>query len=106
MNGPSARIGVIGGSGLYHMEGLEDVQEVEMATPFGKPSDAIAIGRLAGVPVAFLPRHGRGHRIMPTHIPVKANIYALKTARCRAGHLHQRRGEPPGGGTAPGFGDS
>ncbi len=78
MSSPSARIGVIGGSGLYQMEGLEDVHEVEMTTPFGKPSDAIAIGRLAGVPVAFLPRHGRGHRIMPTDIPVKANIYALK----------------------------
>ena len=78
MNGPNVRIGVIGGSGLYQMEGLEQVQEVWPDTPFGKPSDAITIGQLEGVPVAFLPRHGRGHRIMPTQLPVKANIYAMK----------------------------
>ena len=78
MSLPQATIGVIGGSGLYRMEGLEDVREVEVDTPFGKPSDALLIGRLEGVPVAFLPRHGRGHRLMPTELPVKANIYALK----------------------------
>ena len=74
-----ASIGVIGGSGLYEMEGLSNVQSIEIDTPFGKPSDAIVTGLLGEVPVAFLPRHGRGHRFNPTHIPVRANIYALKT---------------------------
>ena len=74
-----ATIAVIGGSGLYDMDGLSDVDFVEMDTPFGKPSDAIAVGSLSQVPVAFLPRHGRGHRFNPTRIPVRANIYALKT---------------------------
>ena len=74
-----AAIGVIGGSGLYEMDGLSNVQFIEMDTPFGKPSDAIVLGLLDEIPVAFLPRHGRGHRFNPTHIPVRANIYALKT---------------------------
>lgn len=74
-----AAIGVIGGSGLYEMEGLSNVQFIEMDTPFGKPSDAIVMGLLNEVPVAFLPRHGRGHRFNPSHIPARANIYALKT---------------------------
>ena len=74
-----ATIAVIGGSGLYDMDGLSDVDFVEMDTPFGKPSDAIALGSLNQVPVAFLPRHGRGHRFNPTHIPVRANIFALKS---------------------------
>ena len=74
-----AVIAVIGGSGLYEMEGLSNVESVEMDTPFGKPSDAIALGSLDEIPVAFLPRHGRGHRINPTNIPVRANIYALKS---------------------------
>lgn len=73
-----AHIGIIGGSGLYEMEGLTDVEFIEMDTPFGKPSDAIAVGILAGAEVAFLPRHGKGHRFNPTNIPVHANIYALK----------------------------
>jgi len=76
------RIGVIGGSGLYAMEGMRVIDEVELDTPFGKPSDAIIIGEIdtdAGPRrVAFLPRHGRGHRINPTQIPVRANIWALK----------------------------
>ena len=76
---PQAKIGVIGGTGLYDVEGLTDIEEVEINTPFGKPSDAITIGRLEGVEVAFLPRHGRGHRISPTEIPARANIYALKS---------------------------
>ena len=75
----NVRIGIIGGSGLYEMEGLSNVREVEVDTPFGKPSDSIVLGNLVGEPVAFLPRHGRGHRINPTNIPVRANIYALKT---------------------------
>ena len=73
------RIGIVGGSGLYRMEGLQDAHSVDVDTPFGKPSDSIVLGDLAGVPVAFLPRHGRGHRISPTELPVRANIYALKT---------------------------
>ena len=76
---PEARIAIIGGSGLYEMEGLADVREVEPDTPFGRPSDSIILGDLEGVKIAFLPRHGRGHRISPTRLPVKANIYALKT---------------------------
>jgi 5'-methylthioadenosine phosphorylase len=74
-----ASIGVIGGSGLYQMEGLTGIESVEIDTPFGKPSDAIVLGSLEGVRVAFLPRHGRGHRFNPTQIPVRANIYALKS---------------------------
>jgi 5'-methylthioadenosine phosphorylase len=70
---------VIGGSGLYQLEGLKDVQEIEVDTPFGKPSDAIVVGELEGVRVAFLPRHGRGHRISPSELPQRANIYALKS---------------------------
>ena len=73
------RLAVIGGSGLYSMEGLQDVEEVEVSTPYGSPSDAIVVGTLEGVGVAFLPRHGRGHRISPTNLPVKANIFALKS---------------------------
>ena len=74
-----ANIGVIGGSGLYEMEGLAEIEEVRVETPFGEPSEAITIGTLEGVRVAFLPRHGKGHRIMPTELPVRANIYALKS---------------------------
>jgi 5'-methylthioadenosine phosphorylase len=72
------RIGVIGGSGLYEVPELERLDEVRVATPFGEPSDAVLIGRWRGVPVAFLPRHGRGHRLMPTQINARANIFALK----------------------------
>jgi 5'-methylthioadenosine phosphorylase len=74
-----ARVGVIGGSGLYEMEGMTEVEEVRLPTPFGEPSDAITIGLLEGVRVAFLPRHGRGHRFSPTEVPVRANIFALKS---------------------------
>ncbi len=76
---PQAKIGVIGGTGLYKIEGLTDIEEVNIDTPFGKPSDSIIIGRLEGVNVAFLPRHGRGHRLSPTEVPSRANIYALKS---------------------------
>src|SRR5438094_10166252 len=76
---PQATIGVIGGSGLYRMEGMTDVEEVTVKTPFGDPSDVITIGKVEGVSMAFLPRHGRGHRISPTEIPVRANIWALKS---------------------------
>ncbi len=76
---PQAKIGVIGGTGLYDIEGLTDIEQVNIDTPFGKPSDAITIGKLEEVGIAFLPRHGRGHRISPTELPVRANIYALKS---------------------------
>lgn len=74
-----AKIGVIGGSGLYEIAGMTDIEEVNIATPFGKTSDAITLGKLEGVGIAFLPRHGKGHRIMPTELPSRANIYALKS---------------------------
>lgn len=74
-----ADIGIIGGSGLYNMEGLSGIREVRVRTPFGEPSDALITGTLDGVRVAFLSRHGRGHRIAPTDINYRANIYALKT---------------------------
>ena len=79
MSNGQAEIAVIGGSGLYEMDALTNVDRVDVDTPFGKPSDSIVLGDLAGVRMAFLPRHGRGHRFNPTHIPVRANIYALKT---------------------------
>jgi len=72
------RIGIIGGSGLYSMEGLADTREVRVKTPFGKPSDAFVIGRLEGHRVAFLARHGRGHRLSPSEINYRANICAMK----------------------------
>jgi 5'-methylthioadenosine phosphorylase len=72
-------VGVIGGSGLYNMEGLTEVEKVKISTPFGEPSAAIMLGNLEGLRVAFLPRHGEGHRISPSELPAKANIYALKS---------------------------
>jgi 5'-methylthioadenosine phosphorylase len=71
-------VGVIGGSGLYEMEGLEDVQTVSLKTPFGNPSDAYLVGRLEGVKVVFLPRHGKGHRIQPSSLNFRANIFGMK----------------------------
>ncbi|HEY0099495.1 MAG TPA: S-methyl-5'-thioadenosine phosphorylase [Pyrinomonadaceae bacterium] len=74
----TAQIGIIGGSGLYQMPELKDVEEVNVETPFGNPSDAFIVGTLEGVRVAFLPRHGRGHRYTPSELPFRANIYAMK----------------------------
>jgi 5'-methylthioadenosine phosphorylase len=74
-----AKVGIIGGSGLYKHEGLTNVREVRIKTPFGDPSDAFMLGHLEGINVAFLPRHGVGHRIMPTEVPSRANIYAFKS---------------------------
>jgi 5'-methylthioadenosine phosphorylase len=71
-------VGVIGGSGLYEMEGLEQVQTISLKTPFGDPSDSYIVGRLEGVKVAFLPRHGKGHRIQPSFLNYRANIYGMK----------------------------
>ncbi len=73
------KIGIIGGSGLYKMEALKDIEEVQISTPFGDPSDAIILGTLNGTRVAFLARHGRQHRLLPSEIPFRANIYALKS---------------------------
>jgi len=73
------RIGIIGGSGLYQMPELTDVEEVKVDTPFGSPSDAFIVGTLEGERVAFLPRHGRGHRFTPTEVPFRANVYAMKS---------------------------
>ena len=73
-----ASIGIIGGSGLYQMAGLEDVHEHRIETPFGPPSEVLVSGRLQGVPVVFLARHGRGHRLIPSEVPYRANIHALK----------------------------
>jgi len=72
------RIGIIGGSGLYEMAGLTDVREERVETPFGLPSDAYVLGRLEGRPVAFLARHGRGHRLLPSELNFRANIYGFK----------------------------
>ena len=73
-----AQIGIIGGSGLYSMPGLNDVRELRIRTPFGDPSDTMVLGTLEGKRIAFLARHGRGHRILPTEINFRANIYAMK----------------------------
>lgn len=72
------KIGVIGGSGLYEMEGLSDIRELEVETPFGRPSAPLITGRLGEVEMVFLPRHGRGHTILPAEINFRANIYVLK----------------------------
>jgi 5'-methylthioadenosine phosphorylase len=74
-----AQIGIIGGSGLYKMDALTDIEEVRVPTPFGDPSDAIILGTLDGIRVAFLARHGRNHTLMPTELPFRANIYAMKS---------------------------
>jgi 5'-methylthioadenosine phosphorylase len=93
---PKAAIAVIGGTGLEQIEGMTAVNTVDVDTPFGKPSDSITIGKLEGVDIAFLPRHGRSHCISPTELPVRANIYALKSlgveqiiAVCSAGSFKQ-----------------
>ena len=71
-------VGVLGGSGLYEMEGLKEVQSVSLKTPFGDPSDSFIVGRIEGVKIAFLPRHGKGHRIAPSFLNYRANIYGMK----------------------------
>jgi 5'-methylthioadenosine phosphorylase len=81
---PEPAVGVIGGSGLYEMAGLEDVRWVNVKTPFGDPSDAYCTGRFAGRRVIFLPRHGRSHRLMPSELNYRANIYGMKTLGARA----------------------
>ncbi|OGS00880.1 MAG: methylthioadenosine phosphorylase [Elusimicrobia bacterium RIFCSPLOWO2_12_FULL_59_9] len=78
-----AEIGIIGGSGLYEIGGVGDVREVRLKTPFGSPSDAVVLGTLSGARCAFLPRHGKGHRLLPTEINYRANLYALKSLGVR-----------------------
>ena len=73
------KIGIIGGSGFYQIEGLTDIETIDIETPFGKPSDSLISGKLDGKPVVFLPRHGVGHPLLPSDINVRANIYALKS---------------------------
>ncbi|MFN6528209.1 S-methyl-5'-thioadenosine phosphorylase [Nostoc sp. ChiSLP03a] len=73
-----ASIGIIGGSGLYKMDALKDIEEVQVETPFGSPSDALILGTLDGTRVAFLARHGRNHTLLPSELPFRANIYAMK----------------------------
>lgn len=73
-----AKIGIIGGSGLYKMDALKDVEEVQVDTPFGSPSDALILGTLQGTRVAFLARHGRNHTFLPSELPFRANIHAMK----------------------------
>jgi len=80
---PEATIGVIGGSGLYAMEGLAQVERVELNTPFGTPSDTYVLGTIAGQRVAFLPRHGVGHRLTPSEVPSRANIHGFKQLGAR-----------------------
>lgn len=75
----TATIGIIGGSGLYQLEGLDDVEVRRLTTPFGEPSGAVVVGTLAGTRVAFLPRHGEGHRLAPSEVPSRANLYALRS---------------------------
>jgi 5'-methylthioadenosine phosphorylase len=77
--GERAEIGIIGGTGLYQMDGFTDVREVEVETPFGSPSDRLLLGQLEGRTVVFLPRHGRGHRILPHELNFQANVFAMKT---------------------------
>src|SRR5687767_13131842 len=73
------RLAMIGGSGFYEMPGLEGVEERAVSTPYGDPSDVIRVGELDGVRVAFLARHGRGHRLLPSELPQRANFWALKS---------------------------
>ena len=75
----NVKIGVIGGSGFYQMEGLTDIENIDVDTPFGQPSDSLTVGEIEGKRVVFLPRHGVGHRLLPSEINVRANIYALKS---------------------------
>ena len=75
-------IGVIGGSGVYQIDGLEGASWMRVKTPWGPPSDDVLVGRLGGIPMAFLPRHGRGHVHSPTSVPYRANIDALKRLGC------------------------
>ena len=86
----TVKIGIIGGSGLYQMPELTDIEEMAVQTPFGDPSDKFILGTLEGERVAFLPRHGVGHRFTPTEVPFRANIYAMKLLGVSASCLRRR----------------
>ncbi len=100
MTNPLARIGIIGGSGLYTMPGFHAEREVSIATPFGPPSDNYIIGELEGRDVAFLARHARGHRLSPSELNYRANIYGMSRSRLprrirqreARGHVHLHGG--------------
>lgn len=77
------KVGIIGGSGLYDMPGLSDVEQIEVPTPFGSASAAMTLGSIDGVPIAFLPRHGKYHELSPTRVPMRANIWALKSVNVK-----------------------
>jgi 5'-methylthioadenosine phosphorylase len=77
-NLPEVKVGLLGGTGLYQIEGLKNLQALELETPFGQPSDSFMVGDLEGVKVAFLSRHGRGHRLMPSEVNNRANIFGFK----------------------------
>ena len=79
----TARLGIIGGSGLYGMEGLEDLREISLDTPYGPPSDALRLGRIGSLEVVFLARHGRHHTLTPTEVPFQANLWALRSLGVR-----------------------
>jgi len=79
----TARLGILGGSGLYAMDGLEDVRELELDTPYGRPSDSLRIGRIGDLEVVFLARHGRHHTFTPTEVPYRANLWALRSLNVR-----------------------
>lgn len=83
LNLAQARLGVLGGSGLYAMDGLEEIQELSIETPFGQPSDQLRLGRLGGMEVVFLARHGRHHSFLPSEVPYRANIWAMRSLGVR-----------------------
>lgn len=85
-------VAVIGGSGLYQIEGVKVIDELEVETPFGMPSDSIVIAEIDGRKVAFLPRHGRGHRLLPSEVNYRANIYTLKKTWCKCHSFHKCSG--------------
>lgn len=78
MSSNMATIGIIGGSGLYALDGITEVEEIAVATPFGAPSDRLTVGKIGDCRVVFLPRHGRGHRLLPSEVPFRANVFAMK----------------------------
>ena len=82
-DGDEVIVGIVGGSGLYELEGLQDARWAKVKTPFGEPSDAYRVGRLGAATVVFLSRHGRGHRLSPSEINYQANIYGLKALGAR-----------------------
>ena len=106
INYPKATIAIIGGSGLYEMEGLTGAEPVNVDTPYGNPSDAIMVGELDGVSVAFLPRHGKGHRFNPDPNSHQGKHLCIKIDRRRTNYIRQRSRKPKRGINAPRSSDS